>query len=51
MKSLRVVDPKPDDHKVTANLLDKNHKIVESVDMWRRSDGTWVAQQWKQCID
>ena len=51
IKTLRVVDPKPDDHKVTVNLLDKSDKIVKSLDMWRKSDGTWVAQQWKQCID
>jgi len=35
----------------TVNLLDKRQRLVESVDLWRKQDGTWVAQRWAQCID
>ena len=51
VKALRVVPHKPADGKSTINLLDKHRKLVRSLDMWRKKDGTWVAQQWKQCTD
>ncbi|MFL6173483.1 MAG: hypothetical protein ACJ716_11400 [Marmoricola sp.] len=35
----------------TVNLLDKRKHLVQSVDLWRKPDGTWVAQRWAQCID
>ena len=49
--SLRVFDPRPGDHKVAANLLNRRHRLVRSLDMWQRADGSWTAQQWHQCID
>lgn len=33
------------------NLLNAKRRIVMQVDVWQRSDGTWVAGQWAQCTD
>lgn len=32
-------------------MLTKRGNTVMVVDIWRRSDNTWVAGQWMQCID
>jgi hypothetical protein len=33
------------------NLLNARRHVVMEVDVWQRSDGTWVAGQWEQCTD
>jgi hypothetical protein len=50
-RSLRVIDEAPTDDKVVVNLLNRRDRLIMSLDMWERDDGTWTAQQWSQCID
>ena len=50
-RSLRVIDEDPDDDNVVVNLLNHQSRLIMSLDMWERDDGTWTAQQWSQCID
>lgn len=50
-RSLRVMDEDPNDDKVVVNLLNRRDRLIMSLDMWERDDGTWTAQQWSQCID
>jgi hypothetical protein len=50
-RSLRVIDEDPNDDKVVVNLLNRRDRLIMSLDMWERDDGTWTAQQWSQCID
>lgn len=50
-RSLRIIDEDPNDDKVVVNLLNRRHRLIASLDMWERDDGTWTAQQWSQCID
>lgn len=49
-RSLRVFDEGPGD-KVVVNLLNRRNRLIMSLDMWQRDDGTWTAQRWSQCID
>ena len=49
--SVRIIDTHPEAGKVYVNLINANDRLVMSLDMWRRGDGIWVAQQWNQCID
>jgi hypothetical protein len=51
VRSLRVLDSHGGGRKVGLNLLNRRHRVVMSLDMWRRKDGTWTAQRWSQCID
>jgi hypothetical protein len=51
VRSLRVIDENAQDDKVVINLLDRHTRLVMSLDMWQREDGTWTAQRWAQCID
>ncbi len=50
-RSLHVIDEDPGDDKVVVNLLNRRNRLLMSLDMWQRDDGTWTAQQWSQCID
>jgi len=50
-RSLRVIDEDTNDDKVVVNLLNHRRRLIMSLDMWERDDGTWTAQQWSQCID
>ena len=50
-RSLRVIGQGPNDDNVTMNLLNRRDRLILSLDMWERDDGTWTAQQWAQCID
>ena len=50
-RALRLIDEDPGDDKVVVNLLDRKRRLVMSLDMWQRADGTWTAQRWSQCID
>jgi hypothetical protein len=51
VRSLRVIDEDRVDDKVTVNLLNRRQRVVISLDMWQRDDGTWTARQWAQCTD
>jgi hypothetical protein len=51
VRSLKVIDEHPDEGTVYANLLNRRHRIVMSLDIWKRTDGTWTAERWMQCID
>ena len=51
IRSLRVIDEDTNDDKVVVNLLNHRRRLIMSLDMWERDDGTWTAQQWSQCID
>jgi hypothetical protein len=51
VRSLRLIEQRPDHDKTTVNLLNRRHLIVVSLDMWQRGNGTWTAQQWAQCTD
>lgn len=51
VRSLKVIDEDPSDDKVIVNLLNRRGRVVMSLDVWRREDGTWTAEQWSQCID
>lgn len=51
VRSLRQFDKDTSDDKVFVNLLNRKGRVVMSLEMWRRDDGTWTAQQWSQCID
>ena len=51
VSSLRVLDDDRSDDKVVVNLINGRHRLVMSLDMWQRDDGTWTAEQWSQCID
>lgn len=50
-RSLRIFDESPGDDKVVVNLLDRRNRLIMSLDMWQRADGTWTARRWSQCID
>lgn len=50
-RSLRVIDKDPGDDKVFVNLLNRRDRLIMSLEMWQRNDGTWTAQRWSQCID
>lgn len=39
------------DDRVVVDLLNRRDRLIMSLDMWKRDDGTWTAQQWSQCID
>ena len=49
--SLRILRADSGDDKVVVNLVDGRHRLIMSLDMWQREDGTWTAQRWAQCID
>ena len=49
--SLRILRKGSGDDKVVVNLVDGRHRLIMSLDMWQREDGTWTAQRWAQCID
>jgi hypothetical protein len=51
VRSLRVIDEDPSDDKVVVNLIGRRDRLIMSLDMWQRDDGTWTAQRWSQCID
>jgi len=51
VRSLRVIHHDRTHHRAVVNLLNGRHHVVMSLDVWRRSDGTWTAQRWSQCID
>jgi hypothetical protein len=51
VRALKVIDEHPDPGKVYVNLLDRRDRLVMSLDMWQRADGTWTAERWSQCID
>jgi hypothetical protein len=50
VRSLRVIDDDRED-KVVVNLINRRNRLVMSLDMWQRDDGTWTARRWSQCID
>jgi hypothetical protein len=50
VRSLRVIDDERPD-KVTVNLINPRDRLVMSLDVWRKDDGSWTAQRWSQCID
>ena len=50
-RSLRVIDGDSGDDKVTVNLINHRDRLIMSLDMWERDDGTWTGQKWLQCVD
>lgn len=50
-RSLRVIDEHGDEDEVYVNLVNRNGRVIMSLEMWQREDGRWTAQQWLQCID
>ncbi|RNL81400.1 hypothetical protein [Nocardioides marmorisolisilvae] len=49
--AIKVVPHQPADGKETVTLLDKQKQVVQSLDMWRKDDGTWVAQRFVPCVN
>jgi hypothetical protein len=50
-RSLRILSTEAGEEKTVVNLVSGRHRLIMSLDMWRREDGTWTAQRWSQCID
>jgi hypothetical protein len=50
-RSFLVINKNPHDGKVFVNLLTGHKRIIMSLELWVRDDGTWTAQRWSQCID
>lgn len=50
-RSLRVLSREAGHDKTVVNLVNRRHRLIMSLDMWQRKDGSWTAQRWSQCID